>query len=134
MQVCYSQDARRKNSKYFNWHFIWLLVNWLLHYFQIRQLLNWNPENGNISKTQMKTVIQSLQNTLENNDTNQQLKTKAIYFTKDIVYRPVVWSPPPPTPTIFWKAVTRKQLLLQIINTVIPIIIKHRKITEGFII
>lgn len=38
----------------------------------------------------MKTVIQSLQNTLENNDTNQQLKTKAIYFTKDIVYRPVV--------------------------------------------
>lgn len=81
----------------------------------------------------MKTVIQSLQNTLENNDTNQQLKTKAIYFTKDIVYRPVVWSPPP-TPTIFWKTVTRKQLLLQIINTVIPIIIKHRKITEGFII
>lgn len=44
----------------------------------------------------MKTVIQSLQNTLENNDTNQQLKTKAIYFTKDIVYSMyVVWSPPP---------------------------------------
>lgn len=44
----------------------------------------------------MKTVIQSLQNTLENNDTNQQLKRKAIYFTKDIVYT-LQYDHPPPT-------------------------------------